>query len=115
VKKDFMQVTKQLEAAKTSETKPELAELRDSVTAKLGELHRRATQARIALSPSNYLRQPWLRIGLGVAIGYAIGRRAFPTSAGAHETIGHAVVRAGLSAAVTMLVAGALKPAVPTE
>jgi hypothetical protein len=99
----------------TPETTHELDELRDNVTAKLGELHRRATQVRVALSPSSYWRQPWLRLGLGIAIGYAIGRRASATSPGTNETIVHAVLRAGLSAAATMLVAGALKPAVTTE
>jgi hypothetical protein len=96
------------------ETTHELDELRDNVTAKLGELHRRATHARLALSPSSYWRQPWLRLGLGVALGYAIGRRATttlgtPGTPAAHETIVHAVLRAGLAAAAAVLVTRALK------
>ncbi|MEP6863061.1 MAG: hypothetical protein ABJE66_20715 [Deltaproteobacteria bacterium] len=55
------------------QTSEELDELRDNITAKLGELHRRATHARLALSPSSYWRQPWFRLGLGVVIGFAIG------------------------------------------
>jgi hypothetical protein len=58
------------------ESKPrEIEELRDNVTAKLAELHRRATRARLALSPSSYWQRPWIRFALGVAVGFALGWR----------------------------------------
>ena len=63
------------------DSKPrELEELRDNVTAKLAELHRRATRARLALTPSTYWQNPWIRLALGVAVGLALGWRRAPVT-----------------------------------
>jgi hypothetical protein len=50
-----------------------LDDLRRDLTDKLGELHRRATHAKHALSPSTYWQSPWLRVGLGLVGGLVIG------------------------------------------
>jgi hypothetical protein len=52
-----------------------LDELHRDLTEKLGELHRRATHARVVLSPSTYWRSPALRVGLGVVAGLVVGSR----------------------------------------
>ena len=85
----------------------EIDELRGNLTEKLGELHRRATRARVVLSPSTYWDNLWVRVGIGVAIGYAMRRRP-GTAVPNHESLVHAIVRAGLSAAASGLVIRAL-------
>lgn len=50
----------------------DLDELRDNVTAKLAELHRRATRAGRALSS---WQRPWIRLALAAALGLALGWR----------------------------------------
>jgi hypothetical protein len=41
---------------------------------KLSELQRRVDHTKEALSPSHYLRNPWVRFGAGVAGGYVAAR-----------------------------------------
>jgi len=84
---------------------------RRGLTDKLDELRRRAKLIRTRLSPSTYWNMPILRFGVGLAAGYALGRR--PTSVATVEhprspSILHAVVRAGLAAATASLVRRAL-------
>jgi hypothetical protein len=50
-----------------------LEDLRKDLTDKLGELHRRATHAKHALTPSTYWQNPWLRVGLGLVGGLVVG------------------------------------------
>jgi hypothetical protein len=84
-------------------------ELRAGLADKLAELHRRAKHARALASPSTYLRNPWVQLGIAAAIGYALldrrGRQ--------HEGLVHAVVRSGLSAAAHVLVTRALAKGEP--
>ena len=84
---------------------------RDGLGAKLDELQRRVSAAKSKLTPANALNNPWVRIGLGVAVGIAIGSRLGRRSSGPahHESIGHAILRAGLAAAAAMLVRQALE------
>jgi len=84
---------------------------RDGLGAKLDELHRRLDAAKAKLTPANALKNPWVRIGLGVAVGIAIGSRLGRRAPGPthHESITHAILRAGLAAAVAMLVRQALE------
>lgn len=89
-----------------SDAKHDVEELRGSLTEKLGELHRRATHAKVVFSPSTYWKSPWIRLGVGAAIGYAITRRNNANRT--HEGLVHAIVRAGLSAAASALVIRAL-------
>ena len=90
-----------------AETNRNIEELRSSLTEKLGELHRRATHAKLVLSPSTYWKNPWIRLGIGAAIGFAIVDRR-PAGARTHEPLVHAIVRAGLCAAASALVARSL-------
>ena len=89
-------------------------QLRESLATKLGELHRRATHAKQLLTPDTYWKNPWLRFGLGAAVGLAIGlsgRRKNADGvlvAAPHESIGHALVRTGLTAVLTAVVTRAL-------
>src|SRR3954471_14961141 len=90
-----------------AETNRHIDELRGNLTEKLGELHRRATHVKLALSPSTYWNNPWIRIGIGAAIGFALVDRR-PAAARTHEGLVHAIVRAGLCAAASALVARSL-------
>ena len=89
------------------ETNRKIEELRTSLTEKLGELHRRATSAKETLSPWHHWKNPWVRIGIGAVIGFAVGRRR-PAEARTHESLVHSIVRAGLSAAAAVLVTRSL-------
>ena len=51
-------------------------ELRDSLNAKLNELHRRAVHAKQVVTPATYVANPWLRIGLALAAGALVGDQA---------------------------------------
>ena len=80
--------------------------LRSNLTEKLGELHRRATRTRVLLSPSTYWHNPWVRLGIGATIGFAIGHRSSTSSSDRpYEGLVHAMIRSGLAAAVGSLVA----------
>ena len=68
-------------------------ELRDALTDKLGELHRRAVHAKDVVTPATYLANPWLRIGIGLVAGAVVGDQ---------------VKRGGLSGALALLGLGAL-------
>lgn len=48
-------------------------ELRDSLTEKLGELHRRAVHAKQAVTPATYLENPWTKLGLALVAGVVVG------------------------------------------
>lgn len=48
---------------------------RARLAANLGELQQRITRARNLVSPRTYLASPWLKVGLGLAAGYFLGRR----------------------------------------
>jgi hypothetical protein len=95
-----------------AETNHHIDELHNNLTEKLGELHRRAAHAKRVLSPSTYWNNPWIRLGIGAAIGFAIADRR-PAAARTHEGLVHAVVRAGLCAAASALVARSL--AIPRD
>jgi hypothetical protein len=46
---------------------------RRGLSEKVAELQRRVDRARAALSPARHLRNPWLRLGAAVVVGYAAG------------------------------------------
>lgn len=56
---------------------------------------------------------PWARFGIGAAVGlglgFALGRLTASSDGKRHETITHAIVRAGLAAAAGLLVRNALE------
>lgn len=56
-------------------TNARIIRARARLAANLGELQQRVTRVRNLVSPRAYLASPWLRLGLGVAAGYLIGRR----------------------------------------
>jgi len=93
---------------------PSMDELRDALAAKLNELHRRATHAKQLLTPETYWKNPWIRFGLGAAVGFVVGlsghRRGEPGLQVAHEPLGRSLVRVGLSAALTSVITRALTP-----
>lgn len=68
-------------------------ELRDALTEKLGELHRRAVHAKEVVTPATYVANPWMRIGVGLVAGAVVGDQ---------------VKRGGLAGALALLALGAL-------
>lgn len=60
-----------------AQTMQQIEQLRGSLSEKLAELHRRATETRELLTPAHYWRSPWLKVGAGVALGMMVagGRR----------------------------------------
>ncbi|MEO8706741.1 MAG: hypothetical protein ABI867_42335 [Kofleriaceae bacterium] len=51
-----------------------IEELRTSLGEKLEELHRRAKHTKAILSPSTYWQNPWVRVGIGFALGWFVAR-----------------------------------------
>jgi hypothetical protein len=82
---------------------PKIEQLRSSLGDKIAEIQRRASHAKEMLTPAHYWRNPWVRLGLGVIIGYAFGSRRRDGDA-SHEGLIHAVVRSGLGTAASVLV-----------
>lgn len=89
------------------ETAERIEQLRGALGEKLSELHRRASVVKRRLTPSTYWENPWVRFGVGAAIGFALAHRR-RSQPGVHEGLFHAMVRAGLSAAITGMVARSL-------
>ncbi|MDB4963554.1 MAG: hypothetical protein JWP01_3553 [Myxococcales bacterium] len=83
---------------------PKIEELRSRIGDKLAEIQRRAAHAKELVTPSTYWNNPWVRLGLGVVIGYAFGSRRRDGDGSSHEGLVHSVVRSGLGAAVSVLV-----------
>jgi hypothetical protein len=52
-----------------------IADSRERLALKLAELQRRVARARKMFSPGTYLDSPWVRLGVGVVVGYLLGRR----------------------------------------
>jgi len=56
---------------------------------------------------------PWARFGIGIAVGigvgFALGRLTASSDGKRHETITHAIVRAGMAAAAGLLVRNAIE------
>ena len=80
-----------------------IAIAREGLIEKLGELRRRGTRARALLRPSRYLDNPWLRLGVGIALGYAIRARraahhALPAAPAAREDVVVEIVKTGVVA-----------------
>ena len=48
-------------------------ELRDALTEKLGELHRRAVHAKHVVTPATYFANPWTKLGLALVAGVVVG------------------------------------------
>jgi hypothetical protein len=98
----------------STDTQHQLENLRSNLTAKLGELHRRAVHAKRTLSPATYLDQPWVRYGvaaaIGLAAGYVLGGRKSSAAGTVSDGIVHGIVRAALSAGAAALVSRALHP-----
>lgn len=51
---------------------------RTRLAANIGALRDRAVRIRKLVSPGTYLDNAWVRVGLGIAVGYALGRRRRP-------------------------------------
>lgn len=51
-----------------------IADARGNLTARLTELERRVDHVKENLDPRTWVDSPWLRLGITVAIGYALGR-----------------------------------------
>ena len=81
----------------------ELDALRANLDEKLAELKRRATHAKVVLTPATYLDDPWVRCGIAALLGFAIGsgsqRALLRTGLGiagvlvAHQLLAHAATR----------------------
>lgn len=85
-------------------------DLRTSLADKLDELHRRANVATEVLSSVRHFREPLVRFGIGVLIGFAFGRST-RSSGSASRVAG--VVRFGLTIATSALVAHAVASSKP--
>lgn len=59
----------------TIDTMNRIALARRGLSSKLGELQHRAARVRATLSPLSYLASPWVRVGIGLGVGYLLGRR----------------------------------------
>jgi hypothetical protein len=75
--------------------------LRANLDEKLAELKRRAVHAKEVLTPATYLQNPWVRIGIAAAVGFAIGAGARRDGG---EGLFHSILRAGLSSAGVVVV-----------
>ena len=73
-------------------THAELDALRANLDEKLAELKRRATHAKVVLTPATYLDDPWVRCGIAAVLGFAIG-------SGSQRTL----LRAGLGLATIVV------------
>lgn len=80
-------------------------DLRTSLADKLDELHRRANVATDVLSAARHLREPLVRFGIGVLIGFAFGRSTRSSDSTSRVTD---IVRFGLTIATSALVAHAV-------
>jgi len=99
-----------------------IAELRARLAANVGELQHRVTRVRTLMSPRTYLGNPWVRFGLGMAVGYLVGRRRKPAlltdghaSAGAAESLIHAALRSTVMTLAASLIQRALTPTTPSD
>jgi hypothetical protein len=97
-----------------------IAEVRSRLAANLGELHDRVNRARRLMSPRTYLDNPWVRLGLGVAAGYLVGRRRKPklltagdgqVVAGTAETLVHAALRSTVMTLAAAVIERAIRHA----
>ncbi len=79
-----------------TDTNARIAAARDRLAAKLAELQHRVTAARELVSPATYLANPWVRFGLGAAVGFLIGRAPKRLTTGAPATADEGIVRATL-------------------
>jgi hypothetical protein len=52
-----------------------IAAARARLAGNLGALQDRLTRVRKLVSPATYLDNAWVNVGLGIAIGYVVGRR----------------------------------------
>jgi hypothetical protein len=81
-------------------TADRIVDSRERLALKLVELQRRVTRARTLLSPRTYLDSPWIRVGVGIVVGYLLGRVGTRTSAddrdGAHDGIVLAAFRTSM-------------------
>jgi len=98
-----------------------IAELRARLAANVGELQQRVTRARTLLSPRTYLDNPWVRLGLGAAVGYLAGRRRKPrllTDGGASpgsESLVHAVLRSTVMTLAASMIQRAINSTNPSD
>lgn len=74
----------------------EVDALRANLDEKLAELKRRAVHAKEVLTPATYLQNPWVRVGIAAAVGFALGSGSRRDGG---EDMLHSILRAGLSAA----------------
>jgi ElaB/YqjD/DUF883 family membrane-anchored ribosome-binding protein len=90
-----------------SETDPRVEAARERLGDKLNELKRRAHRAKEILTPASYLANPWVRLAIAAAAGFALGRlgrRSAGGGATGESILGGmlaSVVRVGLTTAAT--------------
>lgn len=82
-----------------------IASARSRLASHIGELQERMTRAREMVSPTSYLKSPWLTVGGGIVLGLLVGRRRAPlqlTDGTAPASSG--ILRAAAIATATSLV-----------
>lgn len=87
------------EGAKEAAIDLRIAEARQKLSARLGELERRVEKVKATMDPRAWLENPWARIGVAAAVGFALGR----------SSALRPIVRAALGTAVTTLLKQAVE------
>jgi len=94
-----------------------IAVVRSRLAVDLGELRRRVGRVSDLLSPATYLRNPWVQLGVGLAVGYAVGRSR-PRLAGTtqaprpRESLVYVAARAAVTGLVSALIKRATERAI---
>jgi len=95
------------------QTRRDLDDLRNGLTDKLEELHRRAKVAREMVTPSTYLRSPWFKLGAIALVGAGLYASRRTTATG--ETLLHAAVRSAVMTTVGLLVSHGVRSLLETS
>ena len=101
-----------------------IAAARARLAANLGALNERFSRVRKLVSPATYLDNAWVNLGLGIAIGYAIGRRPRrrkrlssgpPPAIAPSRSVGDELVKAVVRAAVSGIAGALIRRALARE
>jgi hypothetical protein len=100
-----------------------IAAARARLAANLGALNERFARVRKLVSPATYLDNAWVNLGLGIAIGYVVGRRprrkrlssgGRPAPAPS-RSIGDELLKAAVRAAVSGIAGALIRRALARE
>ena len=98
-----------------------IAAARARLAANLGALNDRFARVRKLVTPATYLDNAWVNLGVGLAMGYVVGRprrkrlASGPPAAAPSRSIADEVVRSVVRAAVTGIVGALIRRALARE